>query len=385
MTQRPPKEAYTETDWFKHEQRTLFENAWIAAATVHDFKERGDYRTVSVGKARISVVRDLQGRLRAFHDVCRHRGAELFDAQRGNCGNTIVCPYHRWTYALDGSLRGVPSKSDCFPELRQADLGLKRAAIGVFKDLVFVNPDPAADFDQWITPLIGKEWPHDIAAPDVRESAPLTYDMKCNWKIYVENILDGYHFAHLHERTLGGPLATHNTWERAGDHMLWYSSEDGTRHRLPLQFRKGVGRLGIIKSAARPGYPGVCFLFPATVLLLTPYGLSLSTLHPVAPGRCRLSSRQWVGPWQSTDLRRFVPGYDKKTNTVSSDLWKKHPLETGDFQTEDVWACEKVQRGMESPAYEHGPLSIGSGAEDAIRVFHRMLARATADPAEAAE
>ena len=74
MTDRPPKEAYTDTVWLKHEQRTLFENAWVAAATVHDFKERGDYRTVSCGKARIAVVRDTHGKLRAFHDICRHRG-----------------------------------------------------------------------------------------------------------------------------------------------------------------------------------------------------------------------------------------------------------------------------------------------------------------------
>ncbi|MEM9727569.1 MAG: aromatic ring-hydroxylating dioxygenase subunit alpha [Myxococcota bacterium] len=385
MTHRPPREAYTDTAWFAHEQRTLFQNAWVAAATIHDFKQKGDYRTVSCGKSRIAVVRDGHGTLRAFHDMCRHRGAEILDGNRGNCGGAMVCPYHRWTYGLDGSLRGVPSRSECFPGLRQSELGLKPAALGIFKDLVFVNPNPNANFDDWITPLLGKEWPHDIAAPDVRESAPLVYDMKCNWKIYVENILDGYHFAHLHERTLGGPHATLNAWERAGEHMLWYSTEGETRHRLPLRFRTKASRVGVIKSAATPCYPGVCYLFPATVLLITPHGLSLSTLQPVAPDRCRMHSRQWVGPWQSTDLRRFVPGYDKKTNTVSSDRWKKHPLDTGDFQTEDVWACEKVQRGMESPAYEHGPLSRGAGAEDGIRVFHGMLARTTADPAEAAE
>ena len=85
--------------------------------------------------------------------------------------------------------------------------------------------------------------------------------------------------------------------------------------------------------------------------------------------------RHWVGPWQSKDERKYIAGYDKATNIISSDNWTQHPLETGDFQTEDVWICEKVQKGLESPAYSHGPLSEGPGAEDSLRWFHEILSR----------
>ena len=114
-------------------------------------------------------------------------------------------------------------------------------------------------------------------------------------------------------------------------------------------------------------------MFPATLIVPTPYGLSVSTLQPTSPDRCRMTVRHWVGPWQSKDERSHIPGFDKATGVISSDNWTKHPLETGDFQTEDVWICEKVQRGLHSPAYEHGPMSQGAGAEDALRRFHEIL------------
>lgn len=375
MSERPPRQAYTTADWFERERQTLFTGTWTFAGVTADFSQAGDYRTVQCGTAPVAVVKNRNGELAAFHNVCRHRGALLLDEDSGNTGGAMVCPYHRWTYGLDGTLRGMPDRAACFPGLDRNTLGLKPAGIGVFRDLVFVNPDAGADFDSWIEPLSGRHWPHDLFASDVKEAAPLLYDLKCDWKVFVENALDGYHLAYLHENTLGGPLPGLNEWVRAGDHLIWYATEEGVRHRLPLKVRNEAGDSGKIKSASEPGYGGVYFLFPVTLIVPTPFGLSISSLHPTGAGRCRMAVRQWVGPWQSTDERKHVPGFDGKTGIISSSNWTKHPLETGDFQTEDVWICEKVQRGLESPAYEHGPLSEGAGAEDAIRWFHDMLSR----------
>ncbi|WP_306114658.1 MULTISPECIES: aromatic ring-hydroxylating dioxygenase subunit alpha [unclassified Roseovarius] len=374
MSERLPKEAYTTAAWFETESKTVFGQAWTFVGTTHDFAQAGDFRTVMCGADRLFAVRDKEGRLNAFHNHCRHRGAELVDGENGNCGGALVCPYHRWTYGLDGALRGVPNKRECFPDLDRTELGLLPAAVGVFKDLVFVNPDAGADFETWIAPLMGKEWPHDLSASDIKDAVPLVYDMKCDWKVYVENAIDGYHLAYLHENTLGGPLPGMNEWERAGQHMIWSATEDGIRHRLPQKIRDEAGSTGMIESASTPGYGGVYYLFPSTLVVPTPYGMSVSSLQPVSAGRCRMHVRQWVGPWQSTDERAYIPGYDKASGIISSEHWTKPPLETGDFQTEDVWICEKVQRGLESPAYRHGPLSQGAGAEDPIRWFHETLA-----------
>jgi len=373
MNTRLPKEAYTEQSWYENDRKTIFQDAWIFAATIHDFERPGDFRTIICGANRIVIVRGKDGKLRAFHNVCRHRGAELVDGPEGNCGGTMVCPYHRWTYGLDGTLRGVPNMRECFPGLDRSTHGLLPAALGTFKDLVFLNPNADADFDKWIMPIAGKEWPHDLTASDVKEAVPLIYDLKCDWKVYVENAIDGYHLAYLHENTLGGPLPGLNEWERCGDHMIWYATEEGIRHRLPKKIRDENGRIGTIQSAATPGYGGVYYLYPTTLVVPTPYGISVSSLIPTAPGRCNMNVRHWVGPWQSRDERKHIPGYERSSGIISSDHWTKHPLETGDFQTEDVWICEKVQRGLEMPQYVHGPLSEGTGAEDPIRWFHETV------------
>lgn len=374
-----PRTAYVDDKWLLHEQRDLFSGSWCLVGTTGDFKDPGDYRLVQIGGYSLVAILDRNGALNAFHNVCRHRGTTLFDDDNGNTGGAIVCPYHRWTYGLDGSLRGVPDKTTCFPDLDRAGLGLKPAGLGVFREFVFVNADPTASFEDWIAPIRDRSWPHDLYASDVKEAVSLTYDLKCNWKVFVENAIDGYHLAYLHEKTLGGPAPDQNIWNRAGDHMIWFATEEGVRHRLPKKIRDENGSIGTISSAAQAGYGGVYYLFPLTLVVPTPYGLSVSSLRPRSPNRTRLEYRHWVGPWQSRDDRKHVPGYNKETDLVSSDNWTRHPLETGDFQTEDVWICEKVQRGLESPAYEPGPLSTGPGAEDPIRWFHASLGRRLGD------
>jgi len=373
-TPRLPARAYTDPDWFAAEQRTLFARSWVFLGLVSDFAEAGDYRTITTAGGSVAALRGKDGTLAAFHNVCRHRGLELLDGPSGTAGGAIVCPYHRWTYGLDGSLRGVPDRAACFPDLDRAALGLKPASVGVFNGLVFVNPDPQADFAAFIDPLAGRAWPHRLEDADLKEASPLTYDLKCDWKVFIENAIDGYHLAYLHEHTLGGPVPSENLWERAGDHLIWFANEEGIRHRLPAKIRKDAAGAPKVRSAAEPGYGGVYHLFPATLVVPTPYGLSISALRPVAVGRCRMDVRHFVGPWQSRDERKYIPGWDKKTDVISSDNWTAPPLESGDFQTEDVYVCEKVQRGLASPAYEHGPLSVGPGAEDPIRWFHETLA-----------
>ena len=248
--------------------------------------------------------------------------------------------------------------------------------VGVFKDLVFVNPDPGADFDNWVKPIKDKAWPHDLSAKDISKAASLIYDMKCDWKVFVENAIDGYHLAYLHEQTLGGPAPEENVWEQHGQHLLWFATDEaGMRHSLPAKSRKEYNRYWTkpIKGAASAGYAGVYHLFPTTLITATPYTFSISSLIPTQVGRCRMLVHQWVGPGQSKDERRHIPGYDAKTGTISSDNWTKPALETGDFQTEDVWICEKIQKGLASPAFELGPLAQGAGAEDPVGWFHNTV------------
>lgn len=369
------RDAYITNEWLDREQVDLFGKSWVFVGTSADFASSGDYMAVQAGAFPLFILRLKEGTLSAFHNICRHRGTTLLEG-KGNTGKSIICPYHRWSYALDGRLKGAPDMAACFPDLERKSLSLKPAAIGLFKGLVFANADANANFEEWISPIADLAWPHILNAKDVSEAASLTYDIKCNWKVFIENAIDGYHLAYLHEKTLEGPKQDENIWEQQGQHLLWYATEDADlRHSLPAKARKEYKRFLTkpLKDVAGKSFAGVYHLFPSTIITSTPYTFSVSNLFALSPSRTILTTRHWVGPGQSKDDRKHIPGYNPKTGIISSDDWNKPALATGDFQTEDVWICEKLQKGLSSPAFELGPLAKGAGAEDPITWFHKTL------------
>lgn len=348
------------------------------ACPADDLKETGDYTTLTSGAQPLAVIRDAEGQLRAFHNLCRHRGTELLEGS-GNAGKTLVCPYHRWTYGLDGRLRGLPDKSECFPDLDRKSLSLNTASIGEWKGLAFVNPDPQADFDSWIKGVAANPFPHDISDPKLVAGEEFVYLMKCNWKVFFENAIDGYHLAYLHENTLGGPVPGANEWVTHGDNMIWYSTErDGIRNRIPkfVEDHAGSGATKI-KGAKDPGYGGVYMLFPTTIITPSPWSITISRLEPVSAGETILRARTWTpDSWfAAKENLSDVPGYDPATGLIESRNWTQPALETGDFQTEDIWICEKIQRGLNSSAYAPGPLAQGAGGEAMLPVFQQSVKR----------
>jgi phenylpropionate dioxygenase-like ring-hydroxylating dioxygenase large terminal subunit len=106
-TYQLPAEAYFEESWLSKERTTLFANNWLYAGRAAELLEEGSYKTVTVGHNELLIVRDKQGNINALHNVCRHRGAQLVQGT-GKCG-TLVCPYHKWSYGLDGKMRGIAS------------------------------------------------------------------------------------------------------------------------------------------------------------------------------------------------------------------------------------------------------------------------------------
>ena len=163
--QRLPREAYISEEWLAREKKELFSRTWTFAGTVMDFLNPGDFRTVKAGDHTLFVVKGSDDILRGFHNVCRHRGTELVE-DCGNAGRTIICPYHNWVYNLDGRLRGVPAQAECFPELDKKSTALFGAAVGIFRNLVFVHPDaePDVPFKTWIDELESVAWPHDLGS-----------------------------------------------------------------------------------------------------------------------------------------------------------------------------------------------------------------------------
>ncbi len=377
--QQLPKEAYTSANWLIKERETLFSKTWRFACMEFDLPEPGDYIALQVGVFPIFVIRDTDGVLRAYHNLCRHRGTELVEG-KGNAGKTIVCPYHRWTYMLDGRLRGLPNPNH-FKEINKPSLGLKQASIGIFKEMVFVNPssEPELTFENWISPLEGSQWLHEITGGSLKAGKEFIYRIKCNWKVFYENAIDGYHLAYLHENTLGGPVPGKNEWDIHGLNMVWYSTErDEVRNRIPVFVEEQVSKMGgakEISGAETPGYGGVYMLFPTTIITPSKWSLTISHMEAIAPDETLLRAKTWV-PKSWFDMEGSpdqAPGYDKSTGEITSANWTKPALETGDFQTEDIWVCEKMQRSLNSPQYEVGPLATGSGSEAPIEVFQKQI------------
>lgn len=224
--QQLARDTYFNDDWYERERQELFSQSWTFACTGAELTESGDFVTLRFMDYGLFVIRGDDGELRAFHNVCRHRCSEVLEGS-GNTGNRIVCPYHRWTYSLAGDLRGVPNEADCFPDLEKAGLGLHPASVGECAGMVFVNPSPHPrdSFTDWIANMDDHAWPHRFDDGSMSFSGEITYEMNCNWKVFYENAVDGYHLGYLHDQTLGKVYPHRNVWDLVGRNHVWYSTE----------------------------------------------------------------------------------------------------------------------------------------------------------------
>ncbi len=370
-------EAYTSPEWFAAEQKTLFARSWVFAGVVSDLSEPGDYTTAQAGHYPLAAVRGRDGTLRGFHNICRHRGTEILEGA-GNMGGAFVCPYHEWSYDLAGNLRGIPDEADCFPELDRAGLNLHGAGLAVFRDMVFLHPDPDANFQAWLGGVEDVAWPHDISA--LVETRDVTYEMNCNWKVFYENAIDGYHLKYLHRKTFGGPAPTGNDWVPKGDHLIWYYTEQKGRKsaiaKTVADRIKGDDQ-PTIPGAEDADYGGVYMLFPTTIALPNPYNFSVSQLLPLGAEKTLIRSRVWGIPGSkgrvSQNIEASERARDPHTGHVKLELLDCHPTETLDHQLEDMWICEKLQRAMHSPKFSVGALAKGGGGEATLEIFQNIV------------
>ena len=372
-TQQLPRETYTDAAWFERERRELFDQSWMFAATTSELANPGDFVTVRFMDHSLFVVRDKGGQLQAFHNICRHRCSEVLEGS-GNTGSSIVCPYHRWTYSLDGSLRGVTDEASCFPDLDRSSLSLHPATVGEYLGSVFVNPSPSPrdSFNDWIANMDDHAWPHRFDDGSMTYSGQIVYEMHCNWKVFYENAIDGYHLGYLHDQTLGKVYPDRNVWDQVGRHHVWYSTErDGQRNAstvLSAEIADGFGSKRL-HGDNEANYPGVVMLFPLTIFSPSAWGFYVSILEPKGPELTYMRTLSWT------------PGGGGGRFDVSGDGAKpirlieldQHPMESGNFQLEDMWIVEKVQRNLRSPKYQVGPLAAGDGAETPLVQFQQQV------------
>ena len=219
---RMPIEGYTSQEWFDREQEQVFEKCWQFAGFIEDATEPGDYLTAQVGRYPLVVICGEDHRLRAFHNICRHRGTQLLRAT-GKAQKVVTCPYHDWTYSINGQLQHVPEKEQEFPNLDLSSICLHKASVETWRGMIFVHPQPdAPSLIDWVKdtePYLGPHQPDKLVE---YVEGRTHHEIKANWKIVVENYIDGYHLAHLHSETLY--MYDHSKIESrfVGPHFMFY-------------------------------------------------------------------------------------------------------------------------------------------------------------------
>jgi len=336
-------DAYFGDDWYEREQEMLFARTWHLAAATDELAEPGDFVTIDAGHDPLVVVRGLDNELRAFHDFCPHRGIKLL-VDSGNTRTGIVCPYHSWNFALDGTLRNVPQPEEFDPVALQ-DCGLVAASVAEWGGMVFVNGAPDADFAAYLQGFpehIGSYRPEQL-----REVVRVQFDARCNWKLFVENHVDVYHLWYLHARSLSAYDHHQFEWDAIGPHWVSYEpAKAGVERRRP---HVGSTPIAGLDERDKVGI-GAHMLFPNTLFATESEFFMSYVAKPLAPDRSVIDVRIRAEP--SADVEMLVAA-------------------AKEFMLEDVSACEGIQATVRSSRFRVGPLA--QNHERPITLFHESL------------
>lgn len=190
------KTRYTAADLVQTEWERVFRTTWLLAGLEQDLRTPGDFFVFAIGSEEILVTRATDGGLRAFYNVCQHRGLRLVPDERGHTRH-FRCPYHAWTYDSDGTLRAVPHRDAFSAELDTSTRGLRRVAVDTWDGMVFVHlgndPEPLSQF---LGPLVTQLAPYRFA--EMSLVADQTCRLNCNWKAVIDNFGELYHVDFLH-------------------------------------------------------------------------------------------------------------------------------------------------------------------------------------------
>lgn len=324
------------------ERDQVFGANWIAVGRLDQVAENGQYFTVELAGEPLVVVRGSDGELRAFFNVCRHHAAAVVNSPCGTL-QQMRCPYHGWTYGLDGSLKGAPE----FAGVRNFDRGangLVPVRVETWEHFVFVTFNPGAPA---LAVFLG-DLPARVATlglSNLHFFARKTYTLACNWKVCVDNYLDGgYHVPHLH-KGLNSVLDYRE-----------YTIENSVRYSLqssPLVSSHEHESFAATRTGDRAYY---YWLYPNFMINIYEGVMDTNLVLPLAADRCLV---------QFDFFFKDVSDAALPANTRSVEVSDR-------IQDEDVDICESVQRGLQSRAYRMGRLSMRREAGE--HLFHRLLA-----------
>jgi choline monooxygenase len=338
-----PASWYTHKDFYQLELKTVFSRSWQLAARVDQVSEPGNYVTSDIAGEPIVIVRGNDRVLRGFFNVCRHHAAAVMTEPQGKAAQ-LRCPYHGWTYSLEGELKGTPDFTGVC-DFDRAKNGLNPLELAEWENWIFVNldPDPESLSDFLGEDLIGQISPLQLNELHWFERRHYSFD--CNWKVFVDNYLDGgYHVPYLHKGL---------------DSVLDYSNymiENGKRHCLqwsPIVTEGAEQQTGAVRKGDRALY---YWIYPN--FMINWYDGVMDTNLVVPRG---VDQTEVIFDFYFPDV---VSEQARKRNLASVAVGQR-------IQDEDVSICKSVQRGLNSRAYNAGRLSVRREAGE--HLFHRLL------------
>ena len=340
-----PASWYTDERIFELEKQTVFSHSWQFAARIDQLNKPGDYVTSEIAGEPIVVVRGGDNKLRAFFNVCRHHAAAVMTERQGHASQ-MRCPYHGWTYSLEGELKGTPDFSGVC-DFDRANNGLVPVEIGTWEKWVFVklggdHLNESSALDEFLGIDLIDQF-QKLHLGDLHWIERRSYTLNCNWKVFVDNYLDGgYHVPHLH-KGLDSVLEYSNYSIENGEHSCLQSS--------PMAHGE-VDDVNAVRTGKRALY---YWLYPSFMMNWYEGTLDTNLVRPLAVDRTEVIFDFYFADVSESALER---------NLAS--------IEVGDrIQHEDLDICESVQRGLQSRAYNSGRLSVRREAGE--HLFHRLL------------
>lgn len=337
----PPASWYTTPELFELERSAVFGRSWQPVARVEQLREPGSYVAGCFADRPWVITRDLEGQLRAFHNVCRHKGREVvLGAGRAE---QLVCGYHAWTYDLAGRLRKAPQMAGVEAFDREA-MSLVPIQVEAWGPWLFVNPElDAAPLAPRLTELDARLEASSWSELEFVHRNEWT--LACNWKVYVDNYLDGgYHVPHMHP-TLDAQLD-----------MARYQTELFAEFSIQSCPSAGEAELAQQRIGGQAIY---AWLFPN--FMINRYGPCLDSNHviPLGPDRCKVVCEFYFRETKTAEAKAFIAASIEQSAIT---------------QREDIEICESVQVGLRSGAYDRG--RYAPRVEQGEHHFHQLLARA---------
>ncbi len=340
----PPKSWYTEQAFLDLERDAVFSRTWQPIARADQLSEPGRFVTGCVLGMPWCATRDLNGELRAFHNVCLHRGREVVIGT--GKADKLVCGYHGWTYDVDGRLRKAPRMAGVEDFDREV-MSLKPMRIEQWGPWIFVNGDmdaqPLAERLAPLGALLDRGGWEKLKYVQPRE-----WVIECNWKVYCDNYLDGgYHIPHMHP-SLDAQLDMDSYRTELFDEFNIQTSSPA----------KEQTRGTAVDVEARIGQGAIyAWIYPN--LMINRYGPCLDSNYvvPLGPNRCKVVYEFYFLEPEVPGASAFIAG-----SVAQSDITQK----------EDIEICESVQVGLRSPAYDRG--RYAPRVETGEHHFHRLLA-----------